>query len=184
MAWDSIKVDGSSTLPASEWNTMVSAINAKLVSTSIGTAALLNTTNMGNLTVGAITSATAGSDFDFNAYDIKDLGLGTFKVYAHGNTGTSTTIDWNNGAFQTATLTGNCTFTFTAPTVDASNYVRLCLLLSQDATGSRTATWPATVRWVGNTAATLTTTTSREDIITLIYNGTNYAAVASLNFDL
>lgn len=59
------------------------------------------------------------------------------------------------------TLTANCTFTFPTPTAGGS----FVLVLDQDATGSRTVTWPASVRWAGGSAPTLTTTASKRDVI-------------------
>ena len=67
--------------------------------------------------------------------------IGT-AIYDAGNSGTSKTIDWNNGDQQKVTLTGNVTFTFTN-VVAGRNYV---LYLVQDATGSRFPTFPSTVR--------------------------------------
>ena len=53
----------------------------------------------------------------------------------------------------------------------------------QDSVGSRTATFPASVKWAGGTAPTLTTTaTTGTDILTLFYDGTNYFCVDALNF--
>ena len=79
-------------------------------------------------------------------------------------------------------MTGNCTFTFTAPTGDTGNVWRLRLKLVQDGTGSRTVTWP-TIKWAGGAAPTLTTTaTTGTDIITFEYDGTSYFGVSSLNF--
>ena len=65
-----------------------------------------------------------------------------------GNSGTADTIDWGAGNKHKSTLTGNVTYTFTAP----GGSCNLILVLVQDATGSRTATWPATVKWPGGTA--------------------------------
>jgi len=59
------------------------------------------------------------------------------------------------------TLTAACTFTF--PTVVAGK--SFLLALKQDATGGRTATWPATVKWAGGTAPTLTATAAKTDIV-------------------
>lgn len=62
------------------------------------------------------------------------------------------------------TLTGNVSgITLNNPMVGAS-YV---LTLIQDGTGSRLVTWPAAIKWPGNTAPTLTTTAAGRDIITL-----------------
>lgn len=91
----------------------------------------------------------------------------------------TTTIDWTNGnKFKFTFGAVNETFTFTAPSKPCS----LQLILVQDATGSRTATWPATVKWAGGTAPTLTTAASSVDIISMLYDGTNYYATSSLDF--
>jgi len=96
----------------------------------------------------------------------------------NGNSGTADTIVWNDGNFQKSTLTGNCTYTFTAPT----NKGRYQLVLVQDATGGRTVTWPASVKWPGGTAPTLSTAANSIDIISFYYDGTNYYGVDSLDF--
>lgn len=191
-ASSSMKIGGVAVPTVSSTSTLTNkTLTSPIISTinNIGTLTLPTSTDTlvgrattDTLTNKTISAGTIASDLDFNGTDAKDLALGTFKRYDAGNSGTSLTIDWNNGAMQKVTLTGNCTFTFTAPTVDTNNWVRLQLVLYQDGTGSRTATWPATVKHAGGSAPTLTTTPSRADIITLIYNGTNYAAVSSLNF--
>jgi len=96
----------------------------------------------------------------------------------NGNSGATKTIDWTAGNKQKITLTGNCTFTFTAPSGPAN----LILRLIQDGTGSRTITWPATVKWPEATAPTLTTTAAGIDIVAFYWDGTNYFGQASLAF--
>lgn len=86
------------------------------------------------------------------------------------NTGAAYTIDLANGTIQLLTLTANCTFTFPTPAAGRS----FLMLLRQDATGSRTATWPATVKWPASTAPTLTTTASRLDKFVFTADGTNW----------
>lgn len=101
--------------------------------------------------------------------------------YNAGNSGTTLTIDWNNGDVQRVAMTGNCTFTFSNPIAGRS----YTLVLTQDGTGSRTATWPATVQWAGGAAPTLTTTaTTGRDVLTFVYSGglTKYLGVSALNF--
>lgn len=92
----------------------------------------------------------------------------------------STTVDWGNGNHMDFTFGAfNETFTFTAPAKPGV----YTMSLKQDSTGSRTATWPASVKWPGGTAPTLTTTaTTGYDIISFRYDGTNYYGVATLNF--
>lgn len=100
--------------------------------------------------------------------------------YSAGNSSTAITLDFNNGNVQFVTMTGNCTFTLSNPKSGG----RYILELLQDGTGSRTATWPATVKWSGGTTPTLTTTAGRTDIITLYWNGTSYVGSSTLNYSL
>ena len=87
-------------------------------------------------------------------------------------------MNWNNGQKQRITLTGNVTLTFTAP-AGVGNFL---LRVIQGPVGNRLVTWPASVRWPGGTAPTLSTAANAVDIVTFYYNGTNYYGVASLNF--
>lgn len=84
------------------------------------------------------------------------------KINAIGNTGTAATINLANGNFVTATLTGNCTFTFT-PGVN-TNLISFTLFLTNDATAGRSIVWPASVRWPNSTIPTRTTTANRTDV--------------------
>ena len=100
-------------------------------------------------------------------------------VNALGNTGTATTIDLNSGTFCTATLTGNCTFTFSNPASGASSFT---LVLTNDGTGGRSITWPASVKWPNNSVPVRTTTANKTDVYTFFtYNGgTNWWGSLSL----
>jgi hypothetical protein len=82
------------------------------------------------------------------------------------NTGTAYTIGARS--LYDLTLTGNCTFTF--PTATAGR--QFTLVLNQDATGSRTVTWPSSVRWPGGTAPTITATASKTDVFSFLAVGT------------
>jgi len=103
----------------------------------------------------------------------KTIEAGTFtngytEEVVTANTSTAYTIDLANGSLQILTLTGNCTFTF--PTATAGR--GFTLLLKQDATGSRTATWPAAVKWPASTAPTITATASKMDKYVFVADGT------------
>jgi len=75
------------------------------------------------------------------------------------------------------TLTANCTLTF--PTVAAGKTVIVQLV--QDATGSRTVTWPTAVKWVGGTTPTLSTVAGRVDLFSFTsIDGTTWANMSSL----
>ncbi len=92
----------------------------------------------------------------------------------------TTTIDWRLGnKFYFTFGAQNDTFTFTAPTKPCN----LILVLKQDGTGSRLATWPGTVLWTAATAPTLSTGIAAVDIVSFYYDGTNYLGVSSLNFN-
>lgn len=55
-----------------------------------------------------------------------------------------------------ATMTGNCTFTFSPSSgLAAGDAYVFSVYLAQDATGGRTATWPGSVSWLGGAAPTL-----------------------------
>jgi hypothetical protein len=95
----------------------------------------------------------------------------TETVYT-ANSSTAITLDLANGTFQNITLTGNATITM--PTAVAGK--SFLLLLSQDATGSRTVTW-STVVWPGGTAPTVTATASKRDIFSFFSNGTSWFGV-------
>lgn len=89
---------------------------------------------------------------------------------ATANTGTAYTIDLANGTVQILTLTGNCTYTFPTASVGQS----FLLVQKQDATGSRTATWPASVKWPSSISPTLTATASKADVFAFTADGTNW----------
>lgn len=91
--------------------------------------------------------------------------------YDEGNeAGATATIDFANGDKQKFTLTGNIT------TLNLNNHVsgrRYTLHIFQDATGGRTITWPAAVKWPENVAPTLRTVASGFDLLEFISDGTN-----------
>jgi len=80
-------------------------------------------------------------------------------------------IDWSTADVVRITLAGNTTFTFTG----ATNDQRLMLELTQDATGGRTVTWPASLRYSSTIPAiAMSTAAGRLDRIGFIYRaGTN-----------
>ena len=102
----------------------------------------------------------------------------TFTEVNNGNSGTSKTIAWGNGNHQFLTLTGNVTLAFTDPPASG----RFTLVITQDATGGRTVTWPASVKWPGGAAPTISTGANAVDIVTLVFRGTTYYASISQNF--
>ncbi len=99
-------------------------------------------------------------------------------------TSVTSAIDVSLGNVVDMTLDNTPTLTFTnpAPTGTGGSFT---LILRQDASGSRTVTWPGSVRWAGGTAPTLTTTASKVDILTFVTmdEGTKwYGFVAAQDF--
>lgn len=109
-----------------------------------------------------------------------DAGAHTIGFTLQTDTGTGEkTIDWKLGNKMKFTFgAGNVTFIFTAPT----NPCTVMLTLVQDGVGSRTITWPATVKWPGGIAPTLTTTANARDKIALDWDGTQYDGMCSKDF--
>jgi len=100
------------------------------------------------------------------------------SVVAIGNSSTSQTLSLTNGTVQTVTMTGNCTFTMPTATAGKS----FILILTQDGTGSRTATFTG-VKFPGGTAPILTATaTTGVDIISFVANGTSWFGSAAQAF--
>jgi hypothetical protein len=87
------------------------------------------------------------------------------------------TVDWSKGTTQSVTLGGNRTLQF----VNGVKGGKYMLILKQDATGSRTVTWPSSVHWPGfspqPSPAALTTTANKKDYLTFFFNGASYDAV-------
>lgn len=92
---------------------------------------------------------------------------------------TTTLTGLTNSAVNIVTLGRNTTFSI--PNASAGSQFLLALV--QDATGSRTVTWPGNVVFSGNTVPTLTTTPNRTDILRFInISGTAWIAyVDALN---
>jgi hypothetical protein len=85
-------------------------------------------------------------------------------VVALGNTGAATTINLAAGTVFTATLTDNCTFTFANPNGTASTGSSFTLILTNDATPSRSIVWPGSVAFSDGAVPARTTAASATDI--------------------
>ena len=88
--------------------------------------------------------------------------------------GASIAWDASTGQVAKVTLGGNRTFAAPTNLVTGSFY---SILVVQDGTGSRTATWNSVFAFTGGTAPTLTTTASAVDQIAFRYDGTKLREV-------
>lgn len=79
------------------------------------------------------------------------------------------TIDCNEGQVHKVTLNQNVSsVVFSNVNPDPSQTTTVILKVSQDITGGRTVTFPATIRWAGGTVPTITTNPNRHDRLVFI----------------
>lgn len=141
----------------------------------------------------ALSNPATGNFLGYNAGVGKwqNAALGGYAALAAGggqetistaNATGATTLNLTNGNVFNMTLTGNATFTFSGAT--SGKACAFSLYLRQDATGGRTVTWPASVKWSGG-APTLTTTANAVDILVFetLNGGTAwYGSLVGANF--
>ena len=130
-------------------------------------------------------SSDGTADFNSNTLQKAVLKNYTETIKAIGNTGTSTTLDLADGNVFTATLNGNCTFTFTTGTNSAPNAQSFTLILTNDGSAGRTIAWPASVKFPNASTPSRTTAASKTDIWSFMSpdNGTTwYGNIALYNF--
>mgnify|MGYP003139744081 CR=1 FL=1 len=150
------------------------------------TASAVNYAELTNAATGNdVGLSVTGSDTNVGlAISTKGSGKVKFSDSAYFPTGTLTdgaTVNWDVQANQVAqvTLAGNRTFAAPTNMVDGGFYA---LIIIQDGTGSRTATFNSVFKFTGGTAPTLTTTAAARDILVFQSNGTNlYEVGRSLN---
>jgi hypothetical protein len=145
-------------------NNYQTAFGTRLGST-VATLLANDFTNSTNVFDGFIVNFTAGSVIKNNA--------GMRLTNAQGNITGGTTFDSQHYDLIQATLTGNVTATIKAGIAKGD---QLYLELTQDATGSRTITWPSNFKKAGGTLV-LTTTPNALDIIVMEWDGTNWTEI-------
>jgi len=151
-------------------NTASSTTPASLGTAAVGTGTTYARADHVHSDTG-ITKTTATADQNMDNHDVQDIKVATFDIeYDNGNSSTSITIDWNNGNHQKVTMTGDCTFTFTAPTPGIGT---LWLKVIQDGTGTRLVTLPA-YKTAGGDAFVATTTAAAIDFLVFYYDGSVY----------
>lgn len=133
------------------------------------------------LSGGTMTGDINLADYQLTRPLLKDYGE---AVQAHGNTGTTETLNIEDGNVHTITLDDNVTLTFSNPSASG----RACsftLIATQDGGGGNTITFPGSVQWAGGTPPTLTATGDAVDILTFVTldaGTTWYGFLAGLDF--
>lgn len=100
---------------------------------------------------------------------------GTIKLVAKGSISGAQSLDLSTGQYFTATITGNTTFSVT--NVPSGTFATPLFLRLTNA-GAHTITWPASFRWPGGGAPSLTS--SGVDMLAFVTddNGTTWRNVA------
>lgn len=101
------------------------------------------------------------------------------QVYAHGNSSNLYTPDFFDNSVQTVTL-NSATVTFNAP-INMVTGGSITLILTQDGTGNRVASWNAAYKFAGGNS-TLSTGPGDIDVVSIFYDGTNYLASIATDF--
>lgn len=125
-----------------------------------------------NNVTGAVLKSITGAGTNITVTNVK--GYNPKQFSAQGNVTGATTFNRVNGDTITATLTGNITVTLTSG-VNPGDLLQL--ILTQDGTGSRTATWPANAK-LAQGSLTLSTAASAVDVVTFKWDGTNWREVS------
>jgi hypothetical protein len=107
-----------------------------------------------------IYGAVVGSGGTGNFLEVINGGGGT--VQAHGNLGSTETINTASGNYHWGTLNADCTFTFTTIADTAERWFTLELI--EDGTGGWDPTWPGSVAWLGGSTPTHDTTAGTTSI--------------------
>jgi hypothetical protein len=160
-------VTSSGTLAITYSGTALPVANGGTNATSAGITAFNNIT--GYTAAGATGTTSTNLVFSTTPTLTNPTVTNYVETLYSANTSTAITVDLANGTVQNLTLTGNATITM--PTAVAGK--SFIIILSQDATGSRTVTW-STVSWPSATAPTVTSTASKRDIFSFFSNGTSW----------
>jgi hypothetical protein len=97
--------------------------------------------------------------YDGTAWVTVSAGVSSTDYVVTITDGATVTLDQSAGANHKVTLGGNRTLALTNPTVGQSVMLRVI----QDPSGSRTLTFPSSIKWPGGTVPTLTTSATQSD---------------------
>jgi hypothetical protein len=149
-----------------------SGVLTTVSATGTGQVVKENTPTLITPNIGAATASSINSTGDITAKRYK------LTIPAATTASSNTSLDLSTGNVFTINLSTNIS-TLTLTNAAVGTYL---VKFVQDATGSRTVSFPAAWKWAGGTAPTLTSTASKLDIVTLVYDGTTFYATIVKNF--
>ena len=164
---------------------ILGAASATSIANALGAVGTPSYTFTGDLNTGMWSPAADTLAFSTNGAEVGRLTSAGYleavysdKVVALGNTSTAKTIDLNAGNVFTATLTGNCTFTLANSNANSNRGSSFTLILTNDATPSRSVAWTGGSFKFPGGAGTLSRTTTAGAIDIWVFftpdNGTTY----------
>ena len=160
---------------------LANALSSHLSSiyTANGTLAASRTVTMNAFDLN-FASSTAGQQVSFEQ-NVKVGGQAYTLLHDIGTVATATwDINWDNSNVQAITLNNGGAMTLNTPTNPETGATYI-LKLIQGASPS-TVTWTSSIfKWASATPPVLSTSAGQIDIITLIYDGTNYYGSSVLN---
>jgi hypothetical protein len=168
-----------------EGNNITSINNTNIIGSNI-TATTANTTYVNNLNINDTpSSSTTITDVLVRDTDgtvkTRELDSVRYDAFQTLSSGATVTWDMSNGINASVTLGGNSTLAISG----AVNGMVGVIKIVQDATGSRTLALPANSLVIngGAGAITLTTTASAVDVLSFIYDGTDFLWTYGVNYN-
>jgi hypothetical protein len=149
-----------------------SGVLTTVSATGTGQVVKENTPTLITPNIGAATASSINSTGDITAKRYK------LTIPAATTASSTTSLDLSTGNVFTINLSTNIS-TLTLTNAAVGTYL---VKFVQDATGSRTVSFPAAWKWAGGIAPVLTTTANKLDIVTLVYDGTIFYATIVKNF--
>lgn len=171
--------------------TVTNAITGSVTGNAATATALQNARTIGgvsfdgtaNITVSSATGGFAVSGGTLTAAAQTNTGIlylnggvAESAVFSNGNSGTSKALNLDNGNLQSLTITGAVTIALTTPTHPG----KFTVIITQDGTGHVYSI--SGVKFPGGTAPSYSTAASKIDVISLIYDGTNWYGMGGIAF--
>jgi hypothetical protein len=171
---------GNLTINSSGGNTVISVVSGlTAMCTCISTSGTSETSWEAGFTDFATATGSGSVVLSSNATVVNPQ----INAYTEGittgyvNTGSALTLNIANSTVITANLSASCTFTMPSNTAGKS-----FILFLKTGAGTFTGTFTG-VKWVGNTAPTITATANRMDILTFAADGSNWYGNYAQNYN-